>query len=338
MVLSNREPLRLASIERPLNIPGRGSLAIRAAAGVNPVLTVELKGRSPFLATGPGVELVLDGVTLVAHCSDPGPGGVPPPLIQAAGAVNLKRCALRVGDRSKVKGFRGVVTDGGALTVEDCWFEGFDTAVEVHSFAGTSATLRQTMVVPSAAPGTAPPTSASADRHGWGLEVRFAPGGQSAQTRKVVLDHCTFSGAGLLDLAGFSPKAPLQVEARGCAVQTEALVAWRPAQPEIPLNAQTLQWSGEGNQYDVNPQTWIVLSTRMTPALSTGVTDVAGWSRLVLEKEPIEGGVRFLTSPEARSESLQPQDFAVAPAGARKAGADPARIGPWARGPASPSG
>jgi hypothetical protein len=322
-------------------------LKIKAGKEAHPVLLVELKDRKPFLTTGPGTSLVLDGLTIIARYTDQaavkgGAGADPGPIIEAAGPALLRYCALEVENKSDRRGARALVSNGGALTVENCWFEGFETALEVHCIGGSAPTVRQTMMISkqmnpvssSSVPSESIPFASESS--GWGLRVKFLGGGPAGSARRLILDHCTVTGAGVLQLAGFSQGFPLQVETRNCAVQTEALLAWEPTAPNIPLSRQTLRWSGEANQLDVASQSWIETSSKMTSPLSVRVTDLDSWLQVAQEHDLILGRLEFLANPSTRAGSPQPRDFVIKSAGPRKPGADPEQVGPQAtrsRGP-----
>ena len=222
-------------------------------------------------------------------------------------------------------GSRAVDSEGGDLTVEDCFFAGFATALEVHSIGGATTTLRQSMIVPAAG---RPSPSVPPDRPGWGLRMEFMSGGQAGSTRKLILDHCTFAGSGFLQLAGFSPQYPLRVEPRGCAVQAEALVAWEPAQREIPLDRTSVQWSGQGNHLDITTPSWIVMSAGDDARADQGDHRPG---------ELVEG--RRRGGPDPREHPLRDQSrlatrddpagrFRDRSTGPLKAGADPDQVGP----------
>ena len=177
--LRNREPLRLASDQTFDLVSGSGSLIVRAAPGIEPEIEVELKGTKPLLATGSGVSLELSGLTLVVH--HPQSGSAPalgsPAVITAAGKAKIERCAFKVAGSPRLKDSRAIVSNGGALEVNRCWFQGFDTAIEVSAVHGTSTQIQQTMIVPTPGPAQAQPP----ELYGWG--VKFQPvGSGSAST------------------------------------------------------------------------------------------------------------------------------------------------------------
>src|SRR5262249_56217330 len=122
-------------------------------------------------------------------------------------------------------------------------------------------------------------------------------GAGKGSARRIILDHCTVTGAGLVRLVGFSQQSPIQIEANGCAVQTDALVAWEPAPPDAPLNRQSLQWSGAGNHLDIASRSWIVTAAKKTPAPTAGITNLESWSQVAQENEPILDAIEFLTTP-----------------------------------------
>jgi serine/threonine protein kinase len=321
VVLRNPDPLRLSTAVSAISLlTHNGWLTIRAGEGVNPVLTIDMKGPSPFLTAGARMSLTLEGLTIVARYPDPSPGTGPAPIIRSTGTTRLRRCTLRVEHGPNPAGARAILSDGGDLTVEDCFFEGFETALEVHSIGGPTTTVRQTMIVPGA--GQAPPA-----HPGWGLRMAFMSG-QAGATRKLILDHCTVVGSGFLQIAGFGPQSRLNVESKSCAVQAEALAAWEPARPETPFDRQSVRWSGQGNQLDITGRSWVVRSAGKTPALTQGITDLESWSKVAEEQGAIRGGLHFKVDPAGRSGPSRAEDFTILSAVPVTAGADPARVGP----------
>ena len=316
VLLNNREPLKLTGADASINISG-GPLNIRAAVGVEPVLEVEIVGPRPasFLLTRTDTPLTIVGVSIVAHYA--GDLKVVPPLIKAGGNVTLDRCAFAA--KGAVGGSRAIAAEGGSLTVAGCWFEGFDTALDVAAFAGSSTTVRQSMMV-----------QARGEPAGWAVSIRRTPGGSAKVPRRLVMEHCTARGKGLLHLAEFSSESPLQVDIQECAAMTEALLAWETAKPGTPLTAEALIWKGQANQYDIRGSSWVVLSPKGTPELPDGPTDLASWRSKMTELEPLPPPIRFRTPPESLSETPQPRDFAMSDQDARSPGADPDQVGPSA--------
>jgi hypothetical protein len=323
-------PLSLASDQILPFGAGRGRLTIRAALGVTPVIAVELKGPEPFLQTGSAVLLELSGLTFEVRYAKPSgpPSPAPPPLIAAAGkTTKIDHCAFRVVGNPRLKDSCAIVSDGGSLEVDRCWFQGFDLAIKIDAVDRIPARIQQTMIVP--APESAPGQAKLAEPHGWGMKFQAS----SPQSR-LILDHCTFEGAGLLDLTGRPLLTPLQIEVNHCAVRADALLAWKPDQPGDSL-ADQLHWLGSGNQYDILGRSWIVLSASQgTTGLSIGIIDLDSWLHVATkDKDAIPTKLEFLTDPLARSGSFQPRDFAIKESAALQAkpGADPELVGPWAR-------
>jgi eukaryotic-like serine/threonine-protein kinase len=321
-------PLHLANDQILAFGSGRGRLEIRAAPGVTPVIEVELNGPQPLLQTGSAVLLELSGLTFVVRYPRPSgsPSPAPPPLIAAAGKTKIDHCAFRVVGNPRLKDSCAIVSDGGSLEVERCWFQGFDLAFKIDAIDRIPARIQQTMIVP--APESAPARLQSAELHGWGVKFQASTGGH------LILDHCTFEGAGLLDLTGRPLPTPLQIEVNHCAVRADALLAWKPNQPGDSLAGQ-VHWQGEGNQYDILGKSWIVLSASQgTPAFSLNITDLESWLHVATkDHDAIRTKLEFLTDPSARLGSFQPRDFAIKePAALRaKPGADPELVGPWGR-------
>jgi serine/threonine-protein kinase len=318
VLLNNREPIKLTGNDAAMTIGG-GAIYIRAAEGVRPVLEVEIQGPKPFLTTRTDAPLTLTGVTIVAHY-----GGKPrsvPAVVEAGASVRLDRCAFRA--TGMVQGSSAVAAEGKELAVDGCWFEGFDMALDIAAFAGSSTTIRQSMMV----------RARSGDPAiGWGVRVRKTLGGNSNASRRLSLEHCTIQGKGMLHLVDFSPQAALHVDVKECAVLADALAAWQTPKPGTPLTTDALDWKGEGNQYDIRGQAWVVLSPAGTPELPDGPTDLASWRSKAAEHDPLPPPIKFRVAPDALSESPQPGDFAIIDQDIRPPGADPKRVGPAATG------
>jgi serine/threonine-protein kinase len=317
VLLNNRTPLALSGPDQAAIMIGGGPLYIRAAEGVHPVVEVEMQAQKPFLSTRADTPLTIVGVTFVARYR--GKPKMVPPLIQTGANLTLDRCAFTA--QGEVEGARAVIAEGSGLTVSGCWFERFATALDVASFAGSITTIRQSMVVRG---------RTAAQPIGWAFRIRQAPGGNTKERRRLILDHCTAQGAGLLELIGFSPQSALQVGIKQCAVRAEALLAWPTSKPASPLTAEALDWRGNGNQYDIRGKSWVVLSTAEMTELPDGPIDLASWRSKMTEQDPIPPPVRFRVEPASLSESPQPSDFAIIDPEVHPPGADPDRVGPAA--------
>jgi serine/threonine-protein kinase len=317
ILLNNREPLKLTGNDAAIIAAG-GPLFIRAAEGARPVLEVELKGPKPFLLTRSDTPLTIVGVTIVSRYS--GKPKVVPAVIEAGGNVTLERCAFST--RDTVKGSRAVAAAGRDLTVSGCWFEGFDAALDIASFAGSTAAIKQSMMVRG---------RTDDQPFGWGIRVWRTPGGNTKADRHLVIDHCTVKGKGLLHLVDFSPQAPFRVEINQCAVLADALLAWETPRSDTGLTVEALKWKGDGNQYDIHGKAWVVLSSDGTRDLPDSPVDLASWRSRLPEQDPLHPPIRFQTSPESLSESPQPRDFTIIDQDIQPPGADPHRVGPGAR-------
>ncbi len=169
---------------------------------------------------------------------------------------------------------------------------------------------------------TGPP---AAEWYGWGVQVQLVPGGKGQ--RRLVLEDCTFEGAGLLNLVPGTVPLPLDVVVKRCAVRARAILAY-----PLELHTAQLHWQGEGNYLEILENSWTVLSTHLdTPALSTSVIDRESWSKVESEKNPIR--TKIIYRPPPTSRPSRPQDFAIeAPDSPdTKVGADPEKVGPWSR-------
>ncbi|WP_406694482.1 serine/threonine-protein kinase [Singulisphaera sp. Ch08] len=316
VLLNNREPLRLSGAAAAIKVNG-GPLYLRAAEGMQPVIEVEIKGAKPFLTTGIETPLTIVGVTIVANYSESG-GGEAPPIIEAAGKVTLDRSAFKATGQGI--GTRAVNAQGMSLTATGCWFEGFDQALDIAAFNGSSVTVRQCVMIRAKA--GEPPS-------GWALRVRSKPGGSRNDKlgRRLVLDRCTVLGKGLFNLVGFSPQMPCLVEVNGCAVLAESVLAWEPQPPGLPPSDEALHWAGRDNLYDVHGKAWIVLSPQGAPDFPDGPKDLDSWAKLVDESAPLSPPAKFKTDPTNLSESPAPPDLLVLET-EHPVGADPDRVGP----------
>jgi hypothetical protein len=329
--LGNREPLRLPPGQTLDFDSSTGDLIIRAARGSTPVLVIELNGPRPLVTTGSNVSVELSGLTILVRYppSGAGPPPAPPPVIRSAGKrVKIERCAFAVAGTAPPRDCRAIVADGGGLLVDRCWFQGFDRAIEISAYVGATARIRQSMMVPATAP---PPDARPGELLGWGVKVKSI-GDQGAGTRtpqRLILDHCTVEGAGLLDLAGGPSPPALEVEIKHCAVRTAALLVW----DRQPRATGLVRWQGAGNQYDIRGRAWIVRPDGSGPDTSlSGVTNLETWSNVAgPEREPIRDKLVYRTNPAARSDPPRPQDFAIAVPGSPSTpvGADPEQVGPW---------
>ena len=72
-VVLNQEPLRISTGDRAFSLLASGWLKVTAGKGASPVLLVELKGQQPFLTTGSGLSLALDGLTIRVRYKDQTP-------------------------------------------------------------------------------------------------------------------------------------------------------------------------------------------------------------------------------------------------------------------------
>jgi serine/threonine protein kinase len=328
--LRNHSPLHISSDQSGDLASGRGRLVIRAATGIQPVVEVELKGNRPFLSAGSAVPLELSGLTFVVHY--PGVKQSSPdtltitPLIVAATTAKLERCAFKVGGDARVRGSRAFFSSGGALTVDRCWFQGFDEAVEVAAMGKAHTQIRQTVFFPA---GDQSAVSAP-EWYGWAIKLNGGRGTQTKTTSpQLIIDHCTAEGAGLFDVTGSPAPSILEVEVKHCAIRAEAVLACKADRPPN----QQIGWRGEGNQYDIRGRSWIVLHpSEGTPAFSSGATDLDGWSRLFTnDANPIRSKLKFVSGRPVRSALIQPYDFAIEGLGPSqtKPGADPELVGPW---------
>jgi serine/threonine-protein kinase len=292
VVLRDPEPLVLTN-KSPVHAMLGGTLVIRAETGVRPVLDITLSGTGPFLVSGPDLSLELEGLTVRARgpksSGSPGtPGAKSPTIIQAAGPLTVRRCEFQ----SEAGPESAIYCDGGNLTVERSRFKGFDRAIEIRMFRKLAATIRQTTIAPGA----------ERLKDHWGFKItHFALKGLPKVPPNLTLafDHCSFQGAGLLALSGFSEQSPLQVRMSDCKVRADALIDWesKAGEPDWPKNALT--WTGSGNHYEIDGNSLILQNG--APLGSIASTTEVLKAIIASETPPTDGAV---------------------------AGADPALIGP----------
>ena len=143
------------------------------------------------------------------------------------------------------------MVDGGTLTATGCWFANFDHALDVACFGASESKVTQCMFV-----STKPEPAA-----GWALRLRSMSGGFAKTGRRLVMDHCTVKGAGVVAFEGFSPSDPTTVETSGCAVLADALIAWGPNGKDAPPPARNaVSWIGRADLFDIRGKSWIVLA------------------------------------------------------------------------------
>ncbi len=319
--LRNREPMVIPIDGGSITLRDKGTVRLRSAPGVEAVLKIDRKSlrNDPFLAAGPSVDLEIEGLAFEVFDSGPASAQPAQAVVKALGRARFDRCAWRTTAGGPA-GSRALVSQGGTLTVAGCWFEGFDAAIEIEALAASRSTIRQTMIVP----GAGRPTTEDAlpNRVGWGVRFLFTSG--AGAKRELRLEHCTFAGAGFLRLAGVSDQAPLSLIVHDCAVQSDSLISWEPSPPDVPLDASSLKWVGEGNQLDVTGKSWIAPATAKAPV----VEDLEGWMKLAVERDPVRKSILFPLGQQTKSGGATPQSYSVDPTGAHRPGADPAEVGP----------
>jgi eukaryotic-like serine/threonine-protein kinase len=333
--LRNREPLKLISTgNTPLDFrTASGTLAIRAAEGTEPVIDVTLNGSKPLLELGSGVTLKLSGVTIVVHYPKPAvsTSPAPPAVLTTASSAKIDRCAFKVAPGPHPKGCSVVQSNIGVLEVDRCWFEGFDSAIEVAAELRTSVRIKHTMIVRAPVGDSTEPSPG--EGYGWGVKLRFestARPQSKAFQANFLLDHCTLDGAGLFDLTDSPGPASVRVEVNRCVLDSNTLLAVNPKRP----SKEQIEWRGDSNYYDVVGRSWIVNSASQgTPLFSAEAIDLDGWAKFVgQEKDLIRAKLKYRIDPSARGEPLQPRDFAIeesAPLQSHPHGADAKLVGPW---------
>ena len=326
MLLTSDEPLKFPASDA-INLGG-GRLVIRAKEGTKPVLQVEVKGRTPFLATRTDTSIELVGLTIEAHYI--APGAEPAAVIEAGGAVILTQCAFRLDPAIATPNSAALKLEGGSLTATGCSFENFDRALDLSYFGGSTSTLKQCQFVLTGPPPAEPEGAVGG---GWAVWLRSMPGGFSKTGRKLVIDHCTLKGRGLIGLENFSTDASIKITTKSCASFSDALIAWvfDPNNKEQTPTREAMAWLGENNLYDVRGKAWVLVGAKGSPLepMPDGPVDLESWQRkLVNEQSPIPPPIKFATEPSSLSSHPAPADLGITGPEGKTVGADPALVGP----------
>jgi hypothetical protein len=144
------------------------------------------------------------------------------------------------------------------------------------------------------------------------------------------MDHCTVFGHGLLELVDFSDQSKYRVIVTETAVRANALLCLTPglAPANLALLRTVLQWSGQGNLYDVRGTSWVVLDPLGSGPLPEGPSHLESWRAIMPEDNSLGEPIAFRIDPLAESLSARPPDLTITTAGTRTTGADPSRVGP----------
>ncbi len=328
--LRNREPIHLSGDQILDFSSSSGRLRIQAAPGIQPVIEIEPNNARSWLMTGSAVSLELSGLTIVVNYQQPAAISDAPAVITAAGLARIERCAFKVISAAIRKGSRAIFSNGGKLNLNRCWFEGFDKAIEIAALTNAPTHIQQTMIVSASDP--AQTQSQLVEGYGWGVKFHIDAGGVALAKNSqahLILEDCTFEGAGLIDVTKSPSLSPIHVKVNHCAVKATAILACKPvASPSSQVN-----WQGEGNQYDILGRYWIVLSaSEGTPAFSNAVTDLSSWLLFApADSDSIAEKLTFVIDSKVRAKSLEPRNFTIqAPSLSRpRPGANPELVGPW---------
>jgi hypothetical protein len=328
--LHNREPIHMSGDQILDFSSASGRLRMQAAPGIQPVIEIESNDAGSWLMTGSAVTLELSGLTIVVNYQQPAATSDPPAVITAAGMAKIERCALKVTSISSRKGSRAIFSNGGKLNVDRCWFEGFDRAIDIAALTNAPTHIQQTMIVPAF--DLAQTQGQPHEGYGWGVKLQIDAGAvvqaKNAQPHLIV-EHCTFEGAGLIDVTKNPTLSPIHVNVNHCAVKARAILACK---PDVVPSSQ-VHWQGKSNQYDILGRYWIVLlASEGTPAFSNTVIDLKSWLLFAAaDIDSIADKLTFVIDPKVRAKSLQPRDFTIQPPALPRLipGANPQLVGPW---------
>ncbi|HEV3164751.1 MAG TPA: serine/threonine-protein kinase [Isosphaeraceae bacterium] len=324
IILRNRKPLILR-ITHSLTSSG-GHLMIRAGKNQTPILFVVITGGEPFLmarSDSSESSLTIEGLTIQATYEGDGPAT---PLIMAAGNLKLDHCSFSTAGSKRET--IAVSAEGLKTTVSDCWFQGFDKSIWLEAFADSHGLVRQCMLIQDEAGG---------HPAGWAITVRRGSSVGSAgergdrdKARHIEIEHCTASGAGLMELEDFVAESPVYLDVRDTVVRAQALLEWKSHEASI---GKPLHWSGRGNRYDIGGAAWVMLPpsgpNTIADAVKDSPTDLESWLKLVQDEtgSKVES-IKFIGEGTATPDRREPKDYAVAGDATASAGADPDRVGP----------
>jgi hypothetical protein len=309
IVLHDRGPVRLEAAEA-LVVPA-GVVTIRAAEQCRPELIVDLPGAQPFLRVKPRAVLKLVGLAIRAEY--PGHAAKPPPVIEASGSLELRRCSFQT--TSSASATQAVSAEGLRLHVSECLFQGFEQCLNVGAFAGVEVVLENCMLIHN---------PRSSPLRGWAVRVRHEPSPATGDPRRLILRRCTVWDACLLRAEDFTPDLPLTVSIEQTAVRAVVLLGWK---SDTELAERRLHWSGRNNLYDVGDAVWELRPGGNSAALRRRIA-WHDWSKMIDEQA---SRAQSIPVPNPSSPSFEafrqlvfpPQD----PAGVA-IGADPLAVGP----------
>jgi eukaryotic-like serine/threonine-protein kinase len=317
VVLRNRKPFVLKASR---SLTSQGSLVIRAAQNEQPTLLVELAGKEPFLLGRSDSSVELRGLTIqVVYLKQNGPL---PPLIRAAGNLILDHCSISI--LNGVRGARAALVEGLETSVVNCWFEGFDPAIDMVLHAQSRVRLTHSMIVGG--------DSAGSTRV-WDLGGSLGRGTGDRSTenqihkRSLEIDHCTLTGEGMLALDGFTAQSPLTVDIKDSVVQARALLQWKAG--DANTLRQGVRWSGKGNHYDVSGDAWVALppkgESNLLEPLPDGPASLEQWVTMMPNEIGAKKEELRFSGGGSQGVSRGPKDFAPPEP---NVGANPSVVGP----------
>jgi hypothetical protein len=308
VLLGGNAPIKLGSVAAQQLRVSSGGVIIQAAEGAKPILDIQISANAPAIVVSANSMLTLEGLTLRVErkLSDP---SLAPAVIHSTGNLKLGRCVLMV--KGSERRLRGVLFEGNQFTAESSFVHGFETPLAISGLAGIDVRLEHCIVC-----GFPEAGSSTVANAGWDVVFMLRATRRNAP-RKLTLDHCTFSGTGLLRVEGPVDQASLQIEISHCVVSGQALAMW-------PVGAfpGAMNWRGVSNLYGLTGE-WIVRA----PGVARPETDPAGmptWgkSATIKESDSQEAIVRFGVAANPQ----KPTDFKLAEPANAKAGADVERV------------
>lgn len=311
VVIKGGEPLAVKA-DAARTLAARGTIEIEGEPGGKAVLRIEL-GAKPWLSTGSSVNLVLRNLTVEAYRAAPDEKSSPP-IVLAAGRASFQHCAFRTAPALGYPGATAVVSKGGSLEIDGCWFEGFDSAVEIRAMAGVEHRIRGSMFVPGGTAVEADKAKLSV-RRGWAVRSVLEGGGVRDGKRTVALANCTILGEGLLKMEGFTEATPLRMDVSSCVAKVERLLDASPP----PWSPKALAWQGKANRFEVVGESW---------ASGAAIANAGDWAKLYQEADLEDAAVRFTMEGKASDGHLPPEAYSLVGASGSPRGADPGGVGP----------
>lgn len=309
-ILVNSSEAIEISVDRPIQVSG-GAVRIRGGPDARTRLHLRYSKPTSFLQIEPNSSLELSGIAITAERSTG--TNQPAAIIEAGGNLTLERCSFVAQDGGRA--FRALSTHGSRVTITGCWFDGFESPLAAKLFSNSELRIQQSVLLT-----TDPVTDAVSMKAGWPIQVSCEVS-HTGGKRRLILDHVTTVGAGLLRVSGQLQAAPLSVHVAESVVRGEALLCWAAASA-FP---EGLAWSGSKNRYSLLGEAWVITGGSDHAPIPNAPTQLDSWvCASITEADTSARQVTFAVEP-AGAGSI-PSDYAIPDLPDPKPGADPERV------------